>query len=128
MVSPQAASEAVLTLPYATPERLVSGLTSAITGIDDTEVIAAGAAGIRNYITACSILNSHATVDTLVILKDGSTNLWEVYMPAIDIAQAGTVHLVFPTPLRLTAATAFNAAAVTTGSNIIVSATGFRAA
>ncbi len=124
----QAASEAILTMPYSVPGRLVSGLSAEITGTTDIAVIAAGGAGIKNYITACTITNGHATVGTLVILKNGSTALWECYMPAIDEGGNGTVHLVFPTPIVTAANTAFNAANVSDSGSTFVSATGYRAA
>lgn len=108
--------------PYAIPENLVQGVTAAITGTTDTSVIAAAGAGIRNYVTALTVTNSHATVGTVVELKDGTTVIHRAYAaPA-----GGGFTITFPTPLKGTANTAINAANVTTGSNTYVSASGFK--
>lgn len=110
-------------LPYTIPENLVSGVTAAITGTSDTSVIAAAGAGIRNYVTSITVTNSHATVGTVVEIKDGTTVIWRGYAaPA-----GGGFTLSFPAPLRGTANTAINAANVTTGSNTYVSAAGYKA-
>lgn len=110
-------------LPYTIPENLVSGVTAAITGTSDTSVIAAAGAGIRNYVTSITVTNSHATIGTVVELKDGTTVIWRGYAaPA-----GGGFTLSFPAPLRGTANTAINAANVTTGSNTYVSAAGYKA-
>lgn len=112
-----------IVFPYSIPENLVSGVTAAITGTTDTAVIAAAGAGVRNYVTAITVTNSHATVGTVVELKDGTTVIWRGYAaPA-----GGGFTLTFPSPLRGTANTAINAANITTGSNTYVSASGFKA-
>jgi hypothetical protein len=112
-----------IVLPYAIPENSIDGTTAAITGTTDTAVIAASGAGIRNYITHILVTNSHATVGTVVEIKDGSTVKYRGYAaPA-----GGGFSVPLPVPLRLTANTALNAANVTTGSNTYVSASGFKA-
>lgn len=114
----------IVTMPYAVPEVTVSGATAAITGTSVAEVIAAGAAGVRNYVTSLLVTNSHATVGTLVEIRDGTTTvLWRGYAaPA-----GGGFSCHFPKPLRGTAATAINAYNMTTGSNTYVCAAGFQA-
>ena len=109
--------------PYAVPERLVSGSGTAITGTTAQEQLAAGAAGIRNYITSIMVTNSHATVGTLVEIRDGTTTvLWRGYAaPA-----GGGFSVQFPTPLKGTAATAVNAYNITTGANTYVNVAGFQ--
>lgn len=99
----------------------VSGVTAAITGTTDTSVIAAQGSGVRTYITSIVITNSHATTDTLVEIKDGTT----VVFRAFAKAAGGGVAIAFPTPLRGTANTAWNAANVTNSSNTYVSLAGF---
>ena len=113
----------LVTLPYAIPENFVSGVTAAMTGTGDTSVIAAAGAGVRNYVTSLTVTNSHATVGTVVEIKDGTTVIWRGYAaPA-----GGGFTLAFPVPLRGTANTAINAANVTTGSSTYVSAAGYKA-
>lgn len=110
--------------PYTLHENLVDGVTAAITGTTDTSVIAAQGAGVRIYITSLTITNSHATVPTVVELKDGSGGT--VKHRAYAVAAGGGYVVPFPTPLRFTANTGVFAAAVTTGSNIYVSASGYK--
>lgn len=111
----------LVTSPYALPENLVSGATSAITDTSDTQVIAAAGAGVRNYVTQILVTNSHATVGTVVEIKDGSTVLYRGYAAE----DGGGFAVTLPTPLRGTANTAINAACLTTGSNVYVSCAGF---
>lgn len=112
-----------IVMPYALPETFVVGVTAAITGTADTAVIAAAGAGVRNYVNSLTVTNSHATVGTVVELKDGTTVIHRAYAaPA-----GGGFTVQFPTPLRGTANTAINAACLTTGSNVYVSASGFKA-
>jgi hypothetical protein len=110
---------------YSNPENFVQGKTAAMTGTGDTQVIASAGASTRNYITNVTITNSHATVGTEVVIKDGTTELFRVWVSGID-KSANTVVVSFPTPLRGSAATALNAANVTTGSNTYVSASGWK--
>jgi hypothetical protein len=105
-------------LPYSIPENMRDGTSGNITGTSDTAVIAAQGAGIRLYITHIIVQNSHATVNTWV---NGTTTKYSVY--AAKEGGGGTFPL--PSPLRLTANTAFNAACETTGSNTRVSAAGY---
>src|SRR6266404_75989 len=98
--------------PYANPENFVNGTTAAITDTTSTSTIASAGGSLRNYLTQCTITNSHATVGTFVKILDGSTIIWEVYAAAVGGGAAAT----FPVPLRGTAATAVNCQPVTTGA------------
>lgn len=124
----QLVSDAVgklIVLPYANPENFVSGVTAAMTGTTTTSLLGAPATGLRNYITHIIATNSHATVGTFVIIQDGSggTTLYEGYAAAVG----GGFSITLPTPLRQpTTATALYCACVTTGSNTIVSASGYK--
>jgi hypothetical protein len=109
--------------PYALPENLVQGVTAAITNTTVAEVLAAGGAGIRNYVTSLTVTNSHATVGTLVEIRDGTTT---VIHRGYAAPAGGGYTITFPTPLKGTAATAINAYNITTGSNTYVSASGFK--
>lgn len=111
--------------PYSLHENLVSGATAAITDTTSTSVVASAGASTRNYITSVLVTNSHATVGTLVTITDGSggTALYRGYAaPA-----GGGFAVSFPTPLRGSASTAVHAVCGTTGSNVYVSASGYKA-
>jgi hypothetical protein len=110
--------------PYALHENLVSGATAAITDTTSTSVLPSAGASTRNYVTTILVTNSHATVGTLVTIKDGSggTTLYAGYAAPVG----GGFSVSFPTPLRGSAATAVHAVCGTTGSNVYVSASGYK--
>lgn len=112
----------------ADPANFVSGaITSAMTGTTSTSLIAAPAAGLRNYITQITVSNSHATVGTDVIIQDGSGGTTLYTIPAAAVY--GGAAISFPTPLRQpTTATALFCANVTTGASTKVSASGYKGA
>ncbi len=117
----------LIVLPYANPENFVSGVTAAMTGVTSTSLIAAPAAGLRNYVTNLICTNSHATQGTFVIVQDGSagTTIYEGYAAAVG----GGFSITFPTPLRQpTTATALFVQDVTTGANVICSGSGYKGA
>jgi flavin-binding protein dodecin len=103
------------------PADSVSGQTTAMTGTSDTSLIAAQGAGVRTYVDTLSVVNNHATVATDVAIKDGATEKWRV-----RVAAGACVVVPFKTPLRGSANTAWQAANITTGSSVIVSAAGFK--
>lgn len=109
---------------FAIAGTTISGVSAALTTTADTQVIAAAGAGVRNYITHFVVFNSHASVATQVNIKDGATTIYSVYVTAAG----GQVSITLPVPIRTTANTALNAACVTTGSNVIVSASGYTGA
>lgn len=113
----------------ATPANYTSGTSGSITGTSDTPVIAAPGAGLRLYITSIVVINQHATVGTTVNIKDGATTKLVARVEGAS-ATAGERSAVIPlpTPLRLAANTALNAANVTTASDTVVSAVGYIAA
>lgn len=117
-----------ITLPYANPENNVSGaITSAMTGTTSTSLVAAPAAGLRNYITQITVSCAHATQGTDIIIQDGSGGTTLYTIPAA--ALYGGATLTFPVALRQpTTATAIYCANVTTGSSTKVSASGFKGA
>lgn len=113
----------LIVLPYANPENFINGTTTAIVDTTTTSIIAAQAAGVRNYITSIIVTNSHASVGTFVKITDGaSTILWEGYAASLG----GGFTQSFPVPLRGSTATAVNAICVTTGANVIVSVSGYK--
>ena len=118
----------LIVLPYANPENFVSGaITTAMTGTTSTSLIAAPAAGLRNYITQITVSNAHATVGTDIIIQDGSGGTTLYTIPAAAVY--GGAVVTFPTPLRQpTTATAIFCANVTTGASTKVSASGYKGA
>lgn len=88
--------------------------------VADVVLKAAGAAGIRNYVTGVQMVNSSATVATEIVIKDGLTVIWRGFA-----AIGAILNIVFPSPLRGTAATALNFACITTGANVYVNAQGY---
>lgn len=118
----------LIVLPYANPENFVSGvITTAMTGTTSTSLIAAPAAGLRNYITQITVSNAHATVGTDLIIQDGSGGTTLYTIPAAAVYGGSVITL--PTPLRQpTTATAIFCANVTTGASTKVSASGYKGA
>jgi hypothetical protein len=110
------------------PTNYVSGaITTAMTGTTSTSLLAAPAAGLRNYITQITVSNAHATVGTDVLIQDGAGGATLYVIPAA--AAYGGAAISFPTPLRQpTTATALYAQNVTTGASTKVSASGYKAA
>lgn len=115
---------ALIQKPFAIPEADWQFACAApITATTDMVAKAAGGAGIRNYVTAIQIINTSAT-PTEYVIKDGVTVIFRGFAPANMTAVDDTV---FPTPLRGTAATAVNVAAITTAANIYVNVQGYQA-
>lgn len=116
----------LIVLPYANPENFVSGaITAAMTGTTSTSLIAAPAAGLRNYLTTIIVSNAHATVGTDVVIQDGSGGATLATIPAAAVYGGAVINL--PVPLRQpTTATAIFCANVTTGASTKVSAFGYK--
>lgn len=114
--------------PYQIPDLdwTFASASGGITTTADTVLIAAAGAGVRNYLTGISLVNASATIATEVVVKDGATVIWRGYL-GIGSLLNSAVGLTFPTPLRSTANTALNVAAVTTASQIYVNAQGYKA-
>lgn len=115
----------LIVLPYANPENAVSGVTAAMTGTTSTSVIASPGGSLRNYLTQLTCTNSHATVGTFVLVQDGNggTTIYEAYAAAVG----GGFAISFPVPLvQPTTATALYVQDVTTGANVICSASGYK--
>jgi len=105
---------------------LVSGVTSAITGTTNTEVIAAQGSGVRIYVTHVLVTNSHASVGTVVHIKSAD----DIIYTGFAAPGGGGFAISFgdKVPLRSGVNEAINAACVTTGSNTFVSVNGFKLA
>ena len=115
---------------YAAPEvdwQATSGLTALAT-TTSTQVRAAGAAGVRNYVTAIQLVNTSASVSTTATILDGATVLWVGFLPATTAAlPIVPLSIQFPTPLRGTAATAINIQLGTTAASVYWNAQGYQA-
>lgn len=92
-----------------------------LTTTSDTAVIAAQGSGVRLYITSFSISNTSAS-PVRVDIKDGTTTKVSFYVAA----SGGGAAYTMPTPLRLTANTALNAALSGAVTDVRVSAQGYK--
>lgn len=97
--------------------------TGALTTAAAVAAKAAGAAGIRNYVTDISYQNTSATATT-VLLQDGATTIAQWHAPASMTAPA---NILFRTPRRGTAATAMNVNCGTAGANVLINVGGYQA-
>lgn len=114
------ASIALVWNQYPTLQR---GGTSAMTGTTSTQVIAAVSSNYL-YIASCSVNNTHASVDTLVDLQDGSGGsvIWTFTAPH---GYGGEAH-VFNPPLKVpTLGNGLYAVDETTGASVKVFCQGF---
>ena len=93
-----------------------------ITNTTDVVLQAAAGSGIKNYLTGLNIANANATA-TEVVVKDGSTVIWRVYLAA----NAPIQSIKFVTPLQSSANAALNVACITTGSQTYINAQGYKA-
>lgn len=97
----------------------VSGNASNTDG-SSTQVIAAGAASVKHYITDVTITNTSAS-NIYVELKDGTTVKWTFPVPATS----GVTHH-FNTPIGGTAATAWNFDPSAAATTVYCSAAAFK--
>ena len=110
--------------PFAIPASTwLYASPAAVTDSSNDEAKAAGAAGVRNYVTGIQVMNGHATVGTAVKILDGATVIWHGWAEPTG----GGCSAVFNPPLRGTAATAVNVINVTTGSSTFYNLQGFTA-
>jgi hypothetical protein len=107
--------------PYSLPEADWT-YTGTLTTNADTAAKAAAGAGIKNYCTAIQVQNTHATVATTFIIKDGTTARFTINLPA---AMTMPVDIEFPTPIPTAANAVLNVACGTTGANVLVNAQGY---
>jgi hypothetical protein len=89
---------------------------------------AAAGAGIRNYVTAVQVINSHATISTEVVIRDGASGT--VLHRGYALANGGGYACTFKTPLRGTADTLIEIAEVTqtATAGVLVNLQGYVAA
>lgn len=91
-----------------------------ITDTSDVTLAAAPASTNANYLTGIDISNASPTVDTEVVVKDGSTVIWR------GMLLAGTELIrAFATPLVSSAGAALKAACITTAAKVYINAQGY---
>lgn len=114
---------ALITKDFAIPEAdwFYTAQAGGITVNTDILAKVAPAAGLRNYITAVQLRNASAT-QTEFVIKDGATVIWRSQVVA---GTADGQQIVFPTPLRCTAATAVNINCLTAGAAVYANLQGF---
>lgn len=110
---------ALVVKPYAIPESCWQG-TGILTTTADLAIKTAAGANVRNYVTDISYQNTSATA-TGVVIKDGSTVIAQFHAPA-SMAVPAAINL--NVPIRGTANTAINVAALVTAANVLVNLTG----
>lgn len=69
-----------------------------ITDNADHEIIAAQGAGVRIYLTSVLVTNAHATVGTLVTIKDDTSGGNNILCQGYAAAAGGGFALSFPNP------------------------------
>lgn len=114
--------------PYAASadDWTYAAASGGIINATDVVVKAAAAVGIRNYVTALSFVNASATVATEVVVKNGAVVMWRGFIGAGTLLNSA-VGVTFPTPLRGSAATAINVAAITIGAQVYCNVQGYTA-
>ena len=108
--------------PYASAE-MDWQYTGVLTTTTAQAVRAAGAAGVRNYVTGLQYQNTNATSTTVLVL-DGTTLIAQYNAPA-NMAVPAVIG--FTTPLRGTAATALNVNCGTAAASLQMNVQGFQA-
>lgn len=93
--------------PFPTPATPWSYAAAASGIVNTTTAVtikSAGAAGVRNYVSAIQIMWEALTTASEIAIRDGAagTVLWRAKIPA---TLAGAREIVFPVPLKGTAAT-----------------------
>jgi len=117
-------------IPYATPAQTWKYAAAAGGLVNTTGVTAAaaGGAGVRHYVTSAQIVNSHQTIGTEVLIRDGASGTVMHRSWAQFTGGGGTYK--FDPPLRGTANTLVEIAEVTaTGAaGVLVNLQGYSAA
>jgi len=119
-----------IVMPYATPAQTWNYAAAAGGLVTTSGVTAktAGAAGVRHYITSAQIINSHQTIGTEVLIRDGASGTVLHRSWAQFTGGGGTYR--FDPPLRGTAATLVEIAEVTATATagVLVNLQGYSAA
>lgn len=113
----------LITMPFALPANQIQGNLNR-TGNTAGDVIAAQAAGVRIAVMSITVINKHATVSTVVTIRDGTTaKIGPLQAAAVN---GGWTKTGGGYPLFIsTAATAVTAICGTTGADVDISITGY---
>lgn len=113
-----------ITKPFCSVEQdwMANGVITSSTAA--VALNAAGAAGIRNYCTGVQLTNSSATATGVSIL-DGSTVIWQGWLPA---SMNQPMVVPFLTPLHGTAVTAMNIECSVSVASVYYSVQGYQSA
>lgn len=111
---------ALLTRSNASLADIVTGYASNTDG-NSTEVLAAGATGIKHYLEWVILVNTHATQFAYVEMKDGTSAKCAIPVPPV-----GGAIFTPPRPIPGTAATAWNFDPSAATTTIICSVGGFK--
>ena len=119
----------LVNLPFAPPE-VTWQYAAAASGITNTTAVtikAAAAAGIRNYITSIQVQNQGGT-GTEVAIRDGAAGpvIWRGFIDG-DLIGGGPRDIVFPVPLKGSAATLLEVVCLTTATVTYFNAQGYEA-
>ena len=120
-----------VTMPYALPGaswRYV-GAAGGIVNTTGITLVAAGGAGIKQYITSISLVNSHQTIGTEIVIRNVTTTATTVYRAWCQFAGGG-VAMNFVPPLASIANEGLEILEVTaTGTaGVVATVTGYTAA
>jgi len=97
---------------------------AAVTDTNDDIAKAAPGANKRNVVSSAQIYANSASTETLVVIKSGSTIMFEGSLGAIDNPQ-GPVQVNFDPPLRGGENEAINVANITNSSSTFFNLQGF---
>lgn len=108
-----------------------AGIAGGVINNAEFDIVAAAAATIKRLVDSVQVVNSHATVATEFVIKDGAggTVLWRTFLPPQPAAGAANppVCANFVPPLRGTAATKLVGQCVTTGAAVYFNCQGHTA-
>lgn len=81
-----------------------------------------GTVGFNHYLTGFTIQNTHATVPTEFVIKDGSTIVYRGWL-VVNMLLPSVV--AFPTPIKFTAGNGLQIQMTTTGASVFYNAQGY---
>lgn len=119
------AGEGTITKPYAFSASAWRN-TQRLTAIGTTAIVAAGGAGVVNFLTSIQMTWQPGLGATVVQILDGATVIAEFDLGAGAGTESGQLLMTFPVPLAGTANTALNVAIDTVGP-VKFNAQGYRA-
>lgn len=113
--------------PYQGKPWQYAAASGGIVDTADNAIQAASTAGQRHYLRSMQVVNNDASVGTELVIKDGSTVIFRIFVPQSIalVTQPMPVGFEFDPPLFGSVNTALNVAAITTSAQLYVNAQGF---